>query len=233
MLSNKWTFSLTSLVLMLSLVLIAPSAMAQFAINLSIGADEDVSYADGNQVVYGTPGTDSNTIKIMSAKVINSVNDVVIATDDTAVASETALGIDDFTIIAYNEYGGTETAPALNATTGDTGQIRVDGTADGMHFMVDLDAVGPDSDITRVLIVLNKDSVELADPLAEMTDGTRNAAGKNAEASIELHYVSATQGDVDSSDGLDAGRNIPVGEPVVHAIARADGMLACCHGSDF
>ena len=53
MLSNKWTFSLTSLVLMLSLVLIAPSAMAQFAINLSIGADEDVSYADGNQVIYG------------------------------------------------------------------------------------------------------------------------------------------------------------------------------------
>ncbi len=49
MLSNKWTFSLTSLVLMLALCFVAPSALAQFEIGLSVG-DEDVSFADGNQV---------------------------------------------------------------------------------------------------------------------------------------------------------------------------------------
>ena len=36
----KWTFSLTSLVLILSLCFIASPALAQFDINLSVGDDE-------------------------------------------------------------------------------------------------------------------------------------------------------------------------------------------------
>ena len=55
MLSNKWTFSLTSLVIMLAFCFIAP-AMAQFDVTLSLGEGEDVSHADGNQVIYGTDG---------------------------------------------------------------------------------------------------------------------------------------------------------------------------------
>ena len=43
------------------------SAMAQFEIKLSVGADEDVSHADGNQVEYGA----ATTINIMSTKVIH------------------------------------------------------------------------------------------------------------------------------------------------------------------
>ena len=66
MLSNKWTFSLTSLVLMLALCFVASSAMAQFEIKLNVG-DADVSFADGNQVVYGT----ATPINIISAKVVN------------------------------------------------------------------------------------------------------------------------------------------------------------------
>ena len=39
MLSNKWTFSLTSLVVMLALVFVAPSAMADpFSVGLSVAA---------------------------------------------------------------------------------------------------------------------------------------------------------------------------------------------------
>ena len=63
MLSNKWTFSLTSLVVMLALALVASPAMAQFEIKLNADA-ADVSHADGNQVVYGT----ATTIKIMSTQ---------------------------------------------------------------------------------------------------------------------------------------------------------------------
>ena len=208
MLSNKWTFSLTSLIVILSLCLVASPALAQFEIKLSVGADEDVSFADGHQVVYGTPDTDSNTIKIMSTKVVNRGD-----TDDTlATAATTGLEALDFDIIAYNKFGGTVTGDSVPELE----SVTVDGTADGMHFMVELNAVSADSGITRVLVVLPKDSVELADPRAEMEDGARKAAGKNKEASIELHYV-GTQPDASSDATAD--------DPKVYKIARADGQL--------
>ena len=44
MLSNKWTFSLTSLVVMLALVFVVPSAMAaEFTVDLTVGPDVDIS----------------------------------------------------------------------------------------------------------------------------------------------------------------------------------------------
>ena len=219
MLSNKWTFSLKILVIMLSLCFVASSALAQFEIKLN-AEDEDVSHADNAQVVYGTPNTDSTTIKIMSTKVVNFTNVVAGGTDTTDDNGiNLPLEAIDFTVIAYNKFGGTVTtgAPTLGA-------VSVDGTADGMHFMAELNAVADDSNITRVLLVLPKDKVALADPRAELAaDGTRNAAGKNKEASIELHYVSATEGDVNDGDTDDT--DIPLGQPVVHAIARADGMI--------
>ena len=52
---------------MLSLCFVASSALVQFEIKLSVGADEDVSHADGEQVVYG----EATTINIMSTKVVN------------------------------------------------------------------------------------------------------------------------------------------------------------------
>ena len=208
----KWTFSLTSLVLMLSLCFIASSAMAQFEITLNVGANDgadgtagndddnlgDLSFADGNQIRYGA----ATTIKIMSAKVVNfhataTAATAALAADDTGHASSgTAVGADDFTIIAYNKFGGvvTDGAPVL-------GVVEVDGTPDGKHFMALLGSVTVpgtptvSNTITRVLIVLPKEKVELADPRAELAaDGTRNAAGKNKETSIELHYVGATEG---------------------------------------
>ena len=69
MVLNKIAFCLASLVVILAFVFVASPATAQFEINLSVGTDEDISFADGNQVFYS--GGNSVTIKIMSTKVIN------------------------------------------------------------------------------------------------------------------------------------------------------------------
>ena len=222
MLSNKWTFSLKILVVMLALCFVASSAMAQFEIKLSVG-DADVSFADGNQVVYDS----DTTIKIMSTKVVNfseatAVSAALAETAQAYAVSGTALGADDFTVIAYNKFGGTVT---LDPTPLALGGVTTDGTADGLHFMADLPSVADGSTITRVLIVLPKEKVELADPRAELDAGVRKAAGKNKEASIELHYVGVAEGNVDDNSADGTTGPIPQGQPVVHAIARADGML--------
>ena len=69
--------------MVLAFALVVP-AMAQFEIKLSVTADADVSFADGNQVVY---------------------------TADPAVVSGAALEAGDFTLIAYNKIGDTVTPP--------------------------------------------------------------------------------------------------------------------------
>ena len=174
--------------MILAFVFVASPATAQFEINLSVGTDEDISFADGNQVFYS--GGNSVTINIMSTKVINyhataTAATAALAANAGQVISGTALGADDFTVIAYNKFGGIATtgAPTL-------GVVTPSDPADGMNFTAALDNIsGENAETTRVLIVLKKDSVELADPRAELEDdGTRKDAGKNKEASIELHY---------------------------------------------
>ena len=54
MLSNKWTFSLKILVVMLALAFVGHTAMAaEFAVTLSVGPDVDISSPDGIQAAYG------------------------------------------------------------------------------------------------------------------------------------------------------------------------------------
>ena len=202
MVLNKIVFCLANLVVLLALCCVTP-AMAQFEIKLSIAANQDVSFADGNQVQYGVP----ILIKIMSTKVVNvgdpNPADYQIPITPTTIAT-TGLEAFDFTIIAYNKFGGTfpTYAPTL-------GSIVVDGTADGKHFMADLGGVAVDSGITRILLVLKKNSVELADPRAELDDdGERKADGKSAEASITIHYVHSDNG-----------------APTVFSMRRADDPL--------
>ena len=194
---NKTAFSLASLVVLLAFCFVASPAMAQFEIKLSVGADEDISFADGNQVFYS--GGNSVTINIMSTKVVDyhATATATTAAADPAVVSGTALGADDFTVIAYNEFGGIATtdAPAL-------GVVTPASPADGMNFTAELGNIpGGTPETTRVLIVLKKDSVELADPRAELEDDgtTRKDAGKNKEATIELHYF---HGIVQSGDDV-------------------------------
>ena len=219
MLSNKWTFSLKILVMMLALCFVASSAMAQFEIKLSVG-DADVSFADGNQVVYDS----DTTIKIMSTKVVN-------------LGTGTGLDASDFMVIAYNKFGGTVALGDPQDEEGLVnlilGPVSAEGTADGMHFTADLgvgdNGVAANTGITRVLIVLPKEMVELGDPRAEIDADGRKAAGKNKEASIELHFVSATEGTaigtVTDGDFAASTETGDVGRPIVHAIARADGGL--------
>ena len=190
---NKTAFSLASLVVLLAFCFVASPAMAQFEIKLSIAADEDISFADGNQVFYS--GANGVTINIMSTQVVNYNATATAATAAAAAragdttpgpsVSGTALGADDFTVIAYNKFGGIATtdAPAL-------GVVTPASPADGINFTAELGNIsGGTPETTRVLIVLKKDSVELADPRAELNDdGTRKDAGKNTEATIELHY---------------------------------------------
>ena len=201
MVSNKIRFCLGNLVVMLVLCFIASSAMAQFEIKLSIDDDADVSFADGNQVEYGDPNTDNPDliIRIMSTKVINYHEGATLntAAADPPVTSGTALGGDDFTIIPYNEFGGT--LPLDLDANGENdivfGPIVAAETPDGIHFRAVLNGVTASTGITRVLLVLKKESVELADPRAELADdGTRKTEGKSAEASIMIHYVDTDNG---------------------------------------
>ena len=103
MLSSKWTFSLTSLVIILVLAFVVPSAMAaEFGVSLSISDANDVSYEDGyqierNPVVEGL----RTTILVKTDKVVNYLpND---AADDIL---STGLQYKHFIAIAYNKFGG-------------------------------------------------------------------------------------------------------------------------------
>ena len=223
MLSKKMTFSLMSLITIFALAFAAPSAIAQFEIKLNVD-DADVSFADGNQVVYGA----ATTIKIMSTKVINSEAGTAVTT------AGPILQASDFTITAYNRFGGTVAtgAPTLGA-------VSVDGTPDGKHFMADVSslaapaatAIADGTGITRIILDLKKDLVELADPRAELDDsGARKAAGKNKAVSIELHYVAAAEGVAIGTYAADgsftaSSETADAGRPTVLAIERVGEEL--------
>ena len=212
MLSNKWTFSLKILVVMLALAFVGHTAMAaEFGVTLSVGAGVDASSADNIQVdrTIDLDGTDTDLqtgevlINIKFDQVVNA--DATIAADATGDgASGTKFAKDDLQVIAYNEFGGIATDVTI--TDGPTAAT----TADGKNFTIELGV--PAADVTRVLVFLAKHKVEVADPRAFLTDGARNADGKNAEASIALYYVA---GDPENE----------AGDPTVYSIRRASDPL--------
>ena len=67
-------------------------------------------------------------------------------------------------------------------------------------------------DAERVLVFLDKHLVEVADPRADLDAGVRTVDGKNAEASIAIHYVAA---EPDAPDNM----------PMVLSIRRASDPL--------
>ena len=72
-LSNKWTFSLTSLVIILALALVAPYATAgEFSTDLTVDDSTDVSRAEGVQVQYGS----LVNIRVRFGKVVNHNDDI-------------------------------------------------------------------------------------------------------------------------------------------------------------
>ena len=205
MLSNKWTFSLKILVVMLALAFVGHSAMAaEFAVTLSVGPDVDISSPDNIQAAYG----EAIEINIATGAVVQlaaaaSAGDTPQATARAA----TTLELLDFEVIAYNSFGGTVEAPALTAGTVTdvdpvTGVPTPLDAADGKSFVMNLASITvPDTnpleadDITRVLIYIPKHAFEVADPRAFLTDGARNDDGRSAEASITINYVREDEGD--------------------------------------
>ncbi len=219
MLSNKWTFSLTSLVIILALVCVAPSAMAgEFSASITVGSSVDISSEGGIQVEKEA-GTDSTVTKIMVTfgAVVNHDADAIAAHTDedgiavAAVASEMSFGADDIQIIAYNKFGGTTTGVTfvdVDDQTTDDQYVAPVSPADGKHFTLMLSRTAG-SDATKVLLFMAKHGTELADPRAQLNDdGTRKADGQSAEASLTIHYVEA---DVD--------------DPMVLSIRRAADPL--------
>ena len=218
MLSNKWTFSLTSLVVILALALVVPSAMAaEFSVGLSVGPNVDISSPDGIQAVYGSAAIE---IKIATGAVVQIATGQALAaiTTNALARAATTLDLLDFEVIAYNSFGGIVTAEAPELTA----LLPVD-AADGKSFTMQLGGfAGPEAgatldadDITRVLIFIPKHAFEVADPRANLDAGARTVDGKSAEASITINYVRA--------DGTGANPN--VSDPMVYSIRRASDPL--------
>ena len=191
MLSHKWTFSLQILIVILVLGVVASSAMAEFGVAMS--ASSDISTEPGVQASRTAP----LTINIRFDRVVS------------LGAADSAFSISDFQVIAYNEFGGTETPPGI------FGPNEVS-PRDGRNYTVTLNP--PSSSVTRVLVLLAAHSVELGDPRAELdADGNRTDAGKNAEASLTIHYVGADTGfpQVYSIEKA-GGPSLPVTAETVH-----------------
>ena len=204
MLSNKWTFSLKSLVIILALALVAPYAMAgEFSTDLTVDDSTDVSRAEGVQVQYGS----LVNIRVRFGKVVNHNDEIAANATGDAGSGTDAFAKDDVEIIAYNNFGGTVTPPGLTAAN----YPAPADPADGKNFTIQLAAVGtagedPNTDIVSVLVRIPKHVVYVADPRADLDeDGVKTADGKNAAGDITIHYVNIQP---------------TLGSPVVHFIKR-------------
>ena len=104
----------------------------------------------------------------------------------------------DFTVIAYNIFGGTvayptATAPLESLEAVGTPDVNTPDERDGKSYIIALNE--PPAGVIRVLVHLPKHKIELADPRAQLNDdGTRKVEGKNAEASLTIHYVGTDNG---------------------------------------
>ena len=199
MLSNKWTFSLTSLVIILALALIAPYATAgEFSTDLTVDDSDDVSHAEGVQAQYGS----LVNIRVRFGKVVNRNDNIAANATGDAGSGTDAFAKDDVEIIAYNKFGGTVTPPGLTATNYPAPMDP----ADGKNFTIQLAQVADTTGIVRVLVRIPKHVVYVADPRTDLDEeGVKTADGKNAAGDITIHYVNI--------------QTTP-GSPVVHFIRR-------------
>ena len=164
MLSNKMTFSLMSLITIIALAFVVPSAMAQdFDTSIGIAdADMDISSADNVQVML----MQAVDVRLTFAEVVK----IGTTAGDLAAA--------DITGIAYNEDGG---ATGVVTVT----NVRIDPvTPNGKNFLA---TVPRQTDtVRRVLLHIAEGAVGLADPGAD--------AKGNKKASFSLYYVEADEG---------------------------------------
>ena len=200
--------TITSLVIILALALVAPYAMAgEFSTDLTVDDSTDVSRAEGVQAQYGS----LVNIRVRFGKVVNHNDNIAANATGDAGSGTDAFAKDDVEIIAYNNFGGTVTPPGLTATH----YPAPTDPADGQNFTIQLAAVGtaaedPNTDIVSVLVRIPKHVVYVADPRADLDEeGVKTADGKNAAGDITIHYVNIQS---------------TLGSPVVHFIRRADAF---------
>ena len=205
MLSNKWTFSLTSLVVMLALVFVASSAMADpFTVGLSVAtavnddANPDVSGVGEIQIIAAA----AVNIRIETGQVVN-----IAATQTTAADALKDIASGHFTVTAFNSYGGTVGAPDLSSILHSPNTEN----ANGKNFSMQLGPAG--EAVVKVIVSVKAKVFEVADPTTFLTDGARNDDGRNAAASITINYVVAEP----AEDGA--------GVPRVYSIRRASDPL--------
>ena len=200
--------TITSLVIILALALVAPYAMAgEFSTDLTVDDSTDVSRAEGVQAQYGS----LVNIRVRFGKVVNHNDNIAANATGDAGSGTDAFAKDDVEIIAYNNFGGTVTPPGLTATN----YPAPFDPPDGKNFTIQLAAVGtaaedPNTDIVSVLVRIPKHVVYVADPRADLDEeGVKTADGKNAAGDITIHYVNIQS---------------TLGSPVVHFIRRADAF---------
>ena len=199
MLYNKLTFPLPRMILILALVSVAPDAIAaEFSTTLRVDDSDDVSFAEGVQVQYGSPVN----IKVRFGKVVNHDANIPANATGDARSGTDAFAKDDIQIIAYNAFGGTVMPPELTAA----GYPAPNNPPDGQNFTIQLGQVADTTGIVSVLVRIPEHAVYVADPRADLDgDGIKTVDGKNAAGEITIHYVNI--------------QPIP-GSPVVHFIKR-------------
>ena len=204
MLSNKWKSPSIYLIIILALACVAPSATAaEFSTTLSVDDNMDVSFADGVQVQYGS----LVNIQVRFGKVVNHDDTIAANATGNAGSGTDAFAKDDVEIIAYNQFGGTVTPPALTAT----GYPAPASPPDGRNFTIQLAAVGaatvdPGTDIVSVLVRIPEHVVYVADPRSDLDEaGVKTTDSKNAAGDLTIHYVNIQP---------------TPGAPVVHFIRR-------------
>ena len=211
MLSNKWTFSLTSLVVILVLAFVAPSAMADpFAVTLSVATTEaDTAAGNANPDISGVLGdveVETGTavnIRILTGLVVNLLGTGSQDPDDEgALAADMARG--HFDITAFNSYGGTVDAPELVEIADHPAAAP-----NGKNFSMQLPApTGQDAaDVTMIIVSLKKDLIEVAHPTVPDVAADRKNAASNV---LTIHYVAEEP---------------TAADPTVYSIRRASNLL--------
>ena len=157
MMSNKWAFSLTTLITIFAFAFVAPSAMAgDFSTTITVGGDGtaspptnyDISHADGEQRTVGT------------SVVFNVTFGQVVEFSDTAGAPNSSTSTEtfepgDFIIRAYDVNGA---VVALSATSVDIGAAAA---ANGKEYTV---ALTIENTVRKVYLQLPQGKVGAADP---------------------------------------------------------------------
>ena len=143
MLSKKMTVSLLSLITILSLAFIAPTAMAAgFSVDMKIHPDDDLSSEAGAQVAPNE-----------KVRVIITFGQIVQIEDKADTAKFSAKH--DIEVFAQDKYGQPKTAPGLSAASAFP-------PADGTNYMFTVNA--PEAGTTKVVLFLDKGKVEAANP---------------------------------------------------------------------